>query len=40
MFFDLYNSRLFTNVDNRNEFVIDKKMKRRQESRCEYIYEN
>ena len=40
MFLDLYNSRLFTNVNNQDEFVIDKKMKRRQESRCEYIYED
>ena len=40
MFLDLYNSRLFTNVDNRDEFVIDKKMKRHQKSKCGYIHED
>ena len=28
MSLDFYNSRLFINVDNRDKFVIDKKMKR------------
>ena len=40
MFLDSYNSRLFININNRNKLVIDKKMKKRQKSRCEYIYKN
>ena len=40
MFFDFYNSRLFANVNNRNKLAIDKKMKRYQKSRCEYIHED
>ena len=28
MFLDFYNSQLFTNVNNRNKFVINKKIKK------------
>ena len=40
MFFDLYNSRLFINADNRNELVINKKMKKHQKPICGYIHED
>ena len=40
MFLNFYNSRLFINVDNRNKLFIDKKIKKYQKSRCEYIHED